>query len=133
MTISGEPTPLKDEVCQELAKLGREALSNAYRHSKAERIEVQIEFGGGLFKLSITDNGIGITRSTLEDGRIPNHWGLPGMRERANKLGAKFEIVSNNGSGTSVIVTLKSRLAYLTERNERGFLKFKWRFRKLSD
>jgi signal transduction histidine kinase/ligand-binding sensor domain-containing protein len=133
MTISGEPTPLKDEVCQELAKLGREALSNAYRHSKAERIEVQIEFGSGLFKLSITDNGMGITRSTLEDGRIPNHWGLPGMRERANKLGATFEIVSDSGSGTSVIVTLKSRLAYLTERSEHRFLKLKWRFRKRSD
>ena len=130
LTIKGEPKPVSVGVCQELSKLGRKALCNAYRHAKAESIQVLIEFGSNAFKLTIADDGIGMDSTTHAAGKRANHWGLPGIKEKATKLGAQFAMVSDDSSGTTILVTLASRVAYASDHHEHRIPGLRWLFRK---
>jgi signal transduction histidine kinase len=65
------------------------------------------------FRLRFRDDGIGINPTILNQGRA-NHWGLPGMRERAKKIGADIEIWSRAGAGTEIEVTIPAPVAYAT-------------------
>jgi len=93
-------------------RLGKEALSNAFHHSKAVRIEADLTFGSHFLKLSVRDNGIGLDPMILRDGCLADHWGLPGMRERANKIGARFDIWTRQRGGTEVVIEVPAALAY---------------------
>jgi signal transduction histidine kinase len=110
--VVGEPRDLNTQVCEELSKLGREALCNAFRHARAQNIEVKIEYRVDALRLAVSDDGVGISNETLAEGGVENHWGLPGMRERAANIGADLRVLSSPGSGTIVQVDIPSRLAY---------------------
>jgi hypothetical protein len=63
-------------------------------------------------------------REILDHGSLPNHWGLPGMKERAAKIGAELSIRARSVAGTEIEVRIGGRLAYKTEhRRGRGFLR----------
>jgi len=91
--------------------IGREAVTNAYRHSGATRIEVALEYGLHELRVLVRDNGQGIEPTVLHAGR-DGHWGLSGMRERAQKIGAKLRICSNDTNGTEVDLRVPVRIAF---------------------
>ena len=95
------PLPLQAIVHDEIYSIGREALVNSFRHSGASSIEVELDYGANRMKVLVRDNGCGIKPEMLRLGR-EGHWGLSGMRERAERIGAKFKVMSGPSAGTEV-------------------------------
>jgi signal transduction histidine kinase len=98
-------------VREEVLRISREALTNAFRHARAAKIEAEIIYDRVELRLRIRDDGCGIDSSILKSGRT-DHWGLPGMRERAKKLRANLEVWSRPSAGTEVAVTVPAQIAY---------------------
>jgi signal transduction histidine kinase len=95
----------------EVYRIGREALVNAFRHSGAAEIEVEIEFAARALRVLVRDNGRGIDPEVLEAGR-DGHWGLSGMRERADRMGARLKVWSRAGAGTEVELSVPGEIAF---------------------
>jgi signal transduction histidine kinase/ligand-binding sensor domain-containing protein len=106
-------------VFEEVFRIGREALLNAFRHSGAERIETEILFAREGMLIRITDNGVGIDERMLGEGGKPGHFGLRGMFERAQRVGAKLTIRSKPGAGTEVELSIARAVAI--ESRSRGW------------
>jgi len=102
LLVEGETRELHPIVRDEVYRITREALRNAFSHARASHIEAEITYGEQLFRLRICDDGGGIAPAMLEEGR-PGHYGLPGMRERAAGIGAKLDIWSGAETGTEKI------------------------------
>jgi signal transduction histidine kinase len=114
VSVEGTPRELHPILRDDIYRIAREALRNAFSHAQASKIEADISYGERLLRLRIRDNGKGIDRKLLDEGR-DGHWGLPGMRERAEKIGAQLEIWSEVGAGTEVDLRIQSSIAYGTE------------------
>ena len=87
-------------------------LRNAFRHSQARRIEAEILYCEDQLRLRVRDNGKGMDPVVLEKGGVPGHWGLPGVRERAQQMGAKLDVWSETGAGTEVQLAVDASIAY---------------------
>ncbi|QJR11982.1 hypothetical protein DSM104443_03065 [Usitatibacter rugosus] len=111
LTVQGDRRRLHPLVLEEAYRIGREALANAYRHAAANRIEIEVIFDPAQLRLRIRDDGMGVAGDVLENG-VPGHWGITGMRERAQKLGARLLIRSGTGSGTEVELDIPGTVAY---------------------
>jgi signal transduction histidine kinase/ligand-binding sensor domain-containing protein len=109
--VDGQPRPLHPALRDEIYRIGREALANAFRHSGAKSIEIQIEYAFGQLRVLVRDNGCGIDSQMLQSGR-DGHWGLPGMRERAERIGGKLRVWSRPASGTEVELSVPSHVAF---------------------
>jgi signal transduction histidine kinase len=103
---------LRPDVREEIYAIAREALFNASRYADASRIELALEYDTSAFVMRIRDNGRGLDESVAATGHRPGHWGLVGMRERANCVGASLEIDSKPGVGTEITVTTPGKSAY---------------------
>ena len=110
--VEGSRQPLALLVQDEIYRTGREMLRNAFRHALANRIEAEIRYGSGMFRLRVRDDGKGIESSLLKEGARTGHWGLTGMHERAKKIGGRFKIWSEPGAGTEAELTVPARIAY---------------------
>jgi signal transduction histidine kinase len=111
LEIEGVPRDLRRGVSAEAGQIAREALSNACRHADASRIVLTVEFGRRELSIRIADDGKGLSvRPSEPDATL--HFGLSGMRERAERLKAFFAIDSAPGSGTEISLRLPSSLAY---------------------
>jgi signal transduction histidine kinase len=110
--VKGAPRELLPAVHDELRQILGEALLNAFRHARARHIVVTLHHGRRDFCADVVDDGIGMSRDLLQQGR-PGHWGLSGMRERAECIAATLTLRSRPGAGTSVQVCLRARRAYL--------------------
>jgi signal transduction histidine kinase len=117
VTVVGSPLPLHPVAGDEIYRIAREALTNAFRHSKAAKIEVEIVYDSVSLGCRVRDNGCGIIRDVLTTGR-DGHWGLAGMRERSEKIGGQLKVWSNPGTGTEVDFRIPAKLAYLRKRKE---------------
>jgi signal transduction histidine kinase len=96
----------------------REAIRNAYAHTRARRIEAEIGYGEKLLRVRIRDDGVGMNGELLaETGRV-SHWGLPGMRERANRIGGQLDVWSELGAGTEIELRLPNTIAYGRESHD---------------
>src|ERR1700682_3064796 len=91
VSIEGLPRELHPILRDDIYRIAREALRNAFRHAQANKIEAEITYRERLLRLRIRDDGKGIDPKHLEGGR-DGHWGLQGMRERAQQIGAQFEM-----------------------------------------
>ena len=89
--------------------IAREILRNAFHHAHASRIEAEIRYDRGMFRLRIRDDGKGIDSSVLKEGTRTGHWGLPGMHERAKGIGGRLKIWSEPGAGTEAELTVSAR------------------------
>jgi len=82
-------------------RIYQEALTNVSRHSRASRVEVSLAVGGGVLKLDVVDNGIGVPDV------MPRHGlGVTGMQERAKRLGGECTVTRREGDGTAVSLTV---------------------------
>jgi ligand-binding sensor domain-containing protein len=109
--VEGRPRPLHPLVRDEVYRIGREALVNAFSHSHARKIEAELEYGARELRILIRDNGRGIDPEVLRSGRA-GHWGLPGMRERAERIGARLSLWSSATAGTEVELSIPSNIAF---------------------
>lgn len=116
LTVIGKARRLDTVVSEELYRIGREALYNAFRHAQATSIEVELTFTAHEMRLNLRDDGVGIPEDVILNGALDGHFGLPGMAERGKKIGARFSIFSRSGGGTEIEVRLSSRLAYRPDR-----------------
>jgi signal transduction histidine kinase len=112
LTVEGQQRVLAPVIQDEVYRIVREVLRNAFRHSKARRIEAEILYGEDQLRLRVRDDGNGMDRQLLEKGGRPGHWGLPGVRERAKQIGATLDVWSNIGAGTEVQLTVAASVAY---------------------
>ncbi|HLK68405.1 MAG TPA: two-component regulator propeller domain-containing protein [Bryobacteraceae bacterium] len=112
VVMEGQPRTLSPLLQDEIYRIAREVLRNAFQHACATRIEAAIHYDLNLFRLRIRDDGKGIDAAVLQEGARPGHWGLPGIRERAKRIGAKLALWSENGAGTEVELTVPASLAY---------------------
>jgi signal transduction histidine kinase len=102
---TGESRRLPGSVEQALFRIAQEAVTNALKHGQARHCDVTIDFEPRTVHLRVRDDGVGFPPgSTAGDGQP--HFGVLGMQERANKMGATFEIRSQPGKGTTVDVTV---------------------------
>jgi signal transduction histidine kinase/ligand-binding sensor domain-containing protein len=111
VTVEGAGRDLHPIVREEGVLIGREALSNAFRHAQARNIEAEVSYGDSALHIRIRDDGLGISPTVLEAG-TPGHFGLVGMRERAKKLGAHLAVWSKPGAGTEVDLRVPADVAY---------------------
>jgi signal transduction histidine kinase len=111
LEVEGAPRRLNPVVRDEAYRIAGEALRNAFRHAQARRITVEIEYDKRLFRLHVRDDGKGMDEDTMQ--RQPSgHFGLPGMRERAEIVGARLEVWSKLNSGTQVELSIPGTIAY---------------------
>jgi nitrate/nitrite-specific signal transduction histidine kinase len=75
--------------------------------------------------LRIRDDGEGIDPEVLEASGRPGHWGLPGIRERAQRIGSRLDFWTEAGAGTEVELRVPAAMAYEDKRNEHGFRLFR--------
>lgn len=122
LAVEGQTRALIPVIRDETYGIARELLRNAFRHAQARRIEVEILYVEDQLRLRVRDDGKGIDPQVLEEGRRPGHWGLPGVRERAQKIGAKLDIWSEAGAGTEVQLSVAASVAY---RKTPGGLQFR--------
>lgn len=103
----GQEDRLPHEAELALYRIAQEALNNAVRHAKASRAELRIIFNEREISLEVNDDGVGfqIPRSPTDLARS-GHFGLVGMRERAELIGARLEVRSEDGHGTRLSVRL---------------------------
>jgi len=110
--VEGTSRDLAPLVRDEVYRIVNESLHNAFRHSEAERIEVEIHYERRWLRVRIKDNGKGIDPKILSEGGRPGHHGLPGMKERARLVGGKLAVWSEPGSGTETELTIPASVAY---------------------
>jgi signal transduction histidine kinase len=108
----GARRPLHPIAREEAFQIGREALSNAFRHAGAHTIEIDVTYGDTELQIRVRDDGQGIASDVLHEGGKPGHFGLMGMRERAKKLGANIQIWTKPGAGTEVDMRVPAAVAY---------------------
>src|SRR5207245_9539266 len=108
--VEGSPRSMHTAARHEMYCMVREAVTNAFRHSRATRSEVELEFGFRELRVLVRDNGCGIDSQALDFGR-EGQWGLSGMRERAERIGAKLRVSSSGTGGTEVDLRVPGRMA----------------------
>jgi len=113
--VEGTPRQLHPIIRDEVYRIGREALANAFHHSKANKIEVELEYSYKQLRILVRDDGIGIDPDVLQSGK-DGHWGLAGMRERAESIGARLKVWSRANAGTEVELLIPSQVAFVKEK-----------------
>ncbi len=111
ITVDGKQQPLQPLLRDDVYRIGREALINAFCHSRATNIEVEMYYAANQFRFVVRDDGCGIDAQTLQSGR-DGHWGMTGMRERAEAIGAKLRLRSSAMAGTEVLLYVPSSVAF---------------------
>jgi len=103
----GQERRLSHDVELSLYRIAQEALNNVIKHSKATRADLKITFETSVINVEVVDNGIGFAVPNSPTEFAPSgHFGLLGVHERVDLIGAKLEIESALGKGTSLKVKL---------------------------
>jgi ligand-binding sensor domain-containing protein/signal transduction histidine kinase len=110
--LEGKQRELNPMVRDEIYRIAREALRNAFVHARAQKIEVEITYSDSEFLLHVRDDGGGLAPEVANQGARAGHWGLPGMRERAKSFGGKVEVWSEHGAGTEIKLRIPGAIAY---------------------
>jgi signal transduction histidine kinase len=116
--VEGTPKQLHPIIRDEAYRIGREALANAFRHSQADKIEIELEYSTKQLRILVRDDGVGIDPDVLQSGR-EGHWGLAGMRERAESIGARLKVWSRAHAGTEVELLIPSQVAFVSTQKEK--------------
>jgi len=99
----GVVCPLSARVTHHLLRVTSEALTNALRHASPRHVEVRFQYFPEEIKICVQDDGVGFDLG----GAVPaGHFGLVGMQERAERVGAVISIESEPGAGTKILLAL---------------------------
>jgi len=109
--VLGREKELRQGLIDQVYRIGREAIVNACRHSRAKEIEAEVEYRPTELRIAVRDNGCGMCPQELEGGR-KGHWGLVGMRERADRIGAQLRLWSRVALGTEVELCVPGWIAF---------------------
>jgi signal transduction histidine kinase/ligand-binding sensor domain-containing protein len=112
LVTSGRVREISPTVLHELYKVAHEALSNAFRHARATRIEAEMRFDADALRLTVTDDGVGFDEGVLANQRRRGHWGVKGMEERMDRLGGRMTVRSRPGEGTTVQFVVPAAVAF---------------------
>lgn len=111
VSVRGEPQAVHPVVRDEVYRIGREALANAVHHSQARNIDVELAYDPHQLVLTVRDDGIGIDDQVATFGR-DGHWGLSGMRERADAVGGRLALKTGPADGTAIEVSIPGTIAF---------------------
>lgn len=103
--VEGENRPLPEETEQHLLRIAQEAVTNAVKHARASEVNIHLEMANRQLRLRVADNGRGFEQDEAFS-EVGGHFGLLGMRERAERLGGELRLHSEPGQGTEVAVTV---------------------------
>ncbi|HWA16783.1 MAG TPA: histidine kinase, partial [Gemmatimonadales bacterium] len=109
LVTTGQPRQVDPAIEDAVFRIGREAIVNAVRHAEAKRIAIHLDFHAGTLRLEVNDDGKGLAPDAAERARQQGHFGLSGMRERAEALGGSCELRARAEGGTGVILELPLR------------------------
>ncbi len=101
--VRGTFRPLPGRTEDEVLRIAQEAVTNALRHAQASEIKIELAFDPKLLRLTVADNGRGFSPTGDTTG-VSGHFGLKGMRERAEAIGAKLNLETAAGAGTKLSV-----------------------------
>jgi signal transduction histidine kinase len=122
LRMEGTPRKLRTIVRDEIYRIASEALRNAFRHSGATRIEVELHYDEKHFGLRVRDDGKGIDAKFLSEEGRGKHFGLSGMRERAEMIGGKLALWTSPNSGTELELKIPALRAYRASPRRRSWL-----------
>lgn len=130
--VDSATRPIRPLIRDEVYRIGREALLNAFKHAHANRIEVEVEYASRHLRVLVRDDGRGIDPQVLHSG-LEGHWGLDGIRERSKGIGADLRLRSRIGAGTEVDLTVPGSIAF--EKGSDGNISrwFRWLSRERLD
>ena len=112
VVVEGTSQELHPVIRDEVYRIVREALTNAFRHSQGTKIEAELEYTSKHLRILVRDNGAGIDPKVVELGR-DGHWGLTGMRERAESIGGRLKVWSRANAGTEIELFIPSHIAFV--------------------
>ena len=116
-SISGKPFEFQQATIHELLMVVREAIYNAVRHGRPNRVKLEIAFGKNTCSLRILDDGSGFEPGDLSSLPL-GHYGLVGMRERVQRVGGKLILSSRSGAGTEVKFHVPRRATLSSDEKE---------------
>jgi nitrate/nitrite-specific signal transduction histidine kinase len=93
-------------------------LVNAFRHSRASRIEVELEYAPKRFRIVVRDDGCGIDPQVLRAGR-EGRWAFSRMCERAERVGGGLRVWSRAAAGTEVVLSIPNSIAFASRMDEK--------------
>jgi signal transduction histidine kinase len=103
--VEGQPRRLAEDLEIALLRIGQEALTNAFKHAQARRIQLTVSYGADQIELRVADDGRGFAGERPPEG----HFGLRGIRERVDGLGGQLRVKSGIGEGTELSVLVPAR------------------------
>jgi signal transduction histidine kinase len=116
VTVEGTGRRLHPIIRDEVYRVGREAVMNAFRHARARSVVVEIEYSAGGLRVVVRDDGRGIDEGVLASAE--GDGGVAGMRKRADRIGARLRIRSQAGAGTEVELSVPEAVAFHEQANE---------------
>jgi signal transduction histidine kinase/ligand-binding sensor domain-containing protein len=112
VVVEGNPKAINPFVKDEIYRIAREALRNAYGHAQARTVEAEVRFEDKLLRVRVRDDGVGIDEKHLGEAGRSGHYGLRGMRERARQIGGQLEVWTQVGAGTEIELRIPDSVAY---------------------
>lgn len=112
LTVEGERKTLSPILQEEIFRIARELLRNAFRHACAHRVEAEVRYDDEQLRVRIRDDGKGMDPEVLRQGNRQGHWGLPGAKERAKQIGGRLDIWSEARAGTEIQLSVPASIAY---------------------
>jgi signal transduction histidine kinase/ligand-binding sensor domain-containing protein len=95
VVTEGAALPLEDAVTQEALAIVREAVWNACAHAQPRTVSVTLCYAPAGLSIAVVDDGRGMPRAIVDEGGRAGHWGIPGMRERAARVGATLALATS--------------------------------------
>lgn len=105
LRLSGDASAISSSVDYQLLRMTQEALTNALKHAKAQHVIISLESTTEIHCLTIKDDGVGFDSQVINPTSAP-HFGLIGLRERAEKIGARLEIETAIGQGCTIRIQI---------------------------
>ncbi len=115
ISSEGKSLPILPSAFDEILDIVREGIRNAFLHAQASRIDVLVAYEPRQLRIVVADDGCGIDPKALRRAATHGHWGVIGMHERADKLGARLELKHRAPHGTELTLIVPCRVAFRDE------------------
>src|ERR1051325_1512065 len=104
--VSGDSQRLAPAIETAVLRIAREAVTNAVKHADPRVVVIDLVYEPAVVRLSVRDDGTGLNGPEAQAAADSGHWGMVGMRERAQRVGGTLEISSAPGRGTTVSLSI---------------------------